>query len=162
MSRRRKFPHCPRRPVPRQLKIKIMLRQEGRCADCDTCLVIGSIVFDHRPPLALRDVCADPNDPNLLAAICTGCDRHKTRQDLKVIARFRRGAFTYNQYLALEQAGVLPRRLSSSTETLELRAIDGHQPRSLYETPVERAQAQWELEERGLGSWPPFSKMDLT
>jgi hypothetical protein len=141
--------------VPRQLKIKIMLRQEGRCADCDTCLVVGSIVFDHRPPLALRDVCADPNDPNLLAAICTGCDRHKTRQDLKVIARFRRGAFTYNQYLALERAGVLPRRLYSSPDTLD-------QPRSVYETPVEGAQRRWELEERGLGCWPPFSKMDLT
>jgi hypothetical protein len=66
---------------------------------------------------------------------------------LKVIARFRRGAFTHNQYLAPERAGVLPRRLSSSPETLELRSIDEH--RSHYETPVQRAQARWELEERG-------------
>jgi hypothetical protein len=64
--------------------------------------------------------------PDLFAAICTGCDRHRTRRAPKVIARFSRGAFTYNQYLALEQAGVLPRRLSSSPETFELRAIDSH------------------------------------
>jgi hypothetical protein len=47
---------------------------------------------------------------------------------------------------------VLPGRLSSSPQTLELRAIDGHQPRSIYETSVQRPQAQWELEERGLVS----------
>ena len=68
-----------------------MLRQEGRCADCGT-LMIDMFVFDHRPPLALRDVDANPNDPTLLAAICRPCNKRKTASDLRAIARARRAA----------------------------------------------------------------------
>jgi hypothetical protein len=60
-----------------------MLRQEGRCADCGTRLILGFFVFDHRPPLALRDHDDEPNDPARLAAICWTCDEQKTPRDMK-------------------------------------------------------------------------------
>jgi hypothetical protein len=83
-------PHCRRRALPRRLKAAIMLRQAERCADCGTLLIAGSIVFDHRPPLALRDVEADPNDPDLVAAICRPCNTSKTARDLRAIAQAKR------------------------------------------------------------------------
>ena len=52
--------------------------------------MIDMFVFDHRPPLALRDVDANPNDPALLAAICRPCNKRKTASDLRAIARARR------------------------------------------------------------------------
>jgi hypothetical protein len=75
----------------------LIRRQDGCCADCTIRLVDGSYVFDHRPPLALRDVHADANDPNLLAVICQDCNKAKTARDLKEIARFRRRGFTFYQ-----------------------------------------------------------------
>ena len=60
-----------------------MLRQEGRCADCRTRLIIGFFVFDHRPPLAMRDEGDEANDPDRLAAICWTCDEQKTPKDLR-------------------------------------------------------------------------------
>jgi 5-methylcytosine-specific restriction endonuclease McrA len=90
MHRRDRLPHCRRRPVPRWLKRDILERQSGRCADCSSCLTQGSLIYDHRPPLGLRPVSADPNDPELLAAICRACDRHKTSKDLREIARAKR------------------------------------------------------------------------
>jgi 5-methylcytosine-specific restriction endonuclease McrA len=83
-------PHCRRRAVPRRLKAVIVVRQGERCADCGTLLVAGLMVFDHRPPLALRDVAADPNDPDLLAAICRPCNTSKTARDLRAIAHAKR------------------------------------------------------------------------
>jgi 5-methylcytosine-specific restriction endonuclease McrA len=91
MQRSRSLPRCKRRTIPRRLKIKILLRQEGRCADCGTPM-IALCVFDHRPPLALRDIDANPNDPKLLAAICHPCNKRKTFRDLRAIARARRAA----------------------------------------------------------------------
>ena len=91
MQRPRSLPHCKRRAIPRRLKIKILLRQEGRCADCGAPM-IAMCVFDHRPPLALRDVGDNPNDPALLAAICHPCNKRKTVSDLRAIARARRAA----------------------------------------------------------------------
>ena len=87
MKRRRPFLSPERRSIPRRVRAEIMLRQEGRCADCRTRLIIGFFVFDHRPPLALRDEADDPNDPDRLAAICWTCDEQKTPKDLKAIAR---------------------------------------------------------------------------
>src|SRR4051794_18144150 len=57
-----------------------MLRQEGRCANRGTRLILGFFVFDHRPPLALRADEEDANDPDRLAAICWTCDQQKTPQ----------------------------------------------------------------------------------
>jgi 5-methylcytosine-specific restriction endonuclease McrA len=90
MRRRDWLPHCQRCPIPRWLKRHVLERQSGRCADCGSCLKQGSLIYDHRPPLALRPVSADPNAPELLAAICTACDRHKTPKDLREIALAKR------------------------------------------------------------------------
>ena len=54
-----------------------MLRQKGRCFDCGTRMMLGKIVFDHRPPLALRAKGDDANDPDRLVAICRTCDQTK-------------------------------------------------------------------------------------
>ena len=160
MPRSRKLPHCRRRTLPNRLKAEIILRQDGRCTDCGTRLVIGHFVFDHRPPLALRDVCADANHPELLAAICMSCDKQKTQQDLRDIARVKRRGFTYNQFLALERLNVVRRGPPSSTDMTRLKS--GEHPRTAHEVAVREAQERWEREERGLGSWPPFSRSDLT
>lgn len=85
--RDRPFPRCERRWLPGRLRAEIMLRQDGRCADCGTRLIMGFIVFDHRPPLAIRDANEDANDPARLAAICWTCNEQKTPRDLKEIAR---------------------------------------------------------------------------
>src|SRR3954454_20533671 len=86
MQRKHPFDCCERRVIPRRLRAEIMLRQDGRCADCGTRLIMGFFVFDHRPPLALREQADDPNDPERLAAICWICDQQKTSKDLKEIA----------------------------------------------------------------------------
>jgi hypothetical protein len=81
------------------LKVEIILRQMACCADCDRPLATGAFVFDHRPPLALREASDDPNDPERLAAICTACDQKKTSLDLRRIAQVKRRGLTYNQLL---------------------------------------------------------------
>ena len=63
MRRAKPFASCARAAIPRRTKVEILLRQHGRCADCGTRLDMERIVFDHRPPLALREPDADPNDP---------------------------------------------------------------------------------------------------
>src|SRR3954449_11864213 len=100
MRRKRPFAGCKRLWVSNRLRAEIMLRQEGRCADCGTRLILGSFVIDHRPPLALREKCEDPNDPDLLAAICSTCHRQKTPKDLKEIARTKRLATAHQDFLA--------------------------------------------------------------
>jgi len=197
----RRFSHCQRRTIPHRLKTEIILRQEARCADCATRLVMGSFVFDHRPPLAMRDVSADANDPDLIAAICTNCNKRKTPRDLEEIAHARRWGPTYSNVrlrqrsrevtlaVALPSDSVEPllrgHRASTSRRTynqaqsvqrlhqggsdaaLPAARIELHTQGHLHscspcEDVVRRAQERWDLEERGLGSWPPFSTMDLT
>src|SRR5918997_60859 len=87
LMRKRPFEICERKHLPQRLRAEIMLRQEGCCADCGTRLILGFFVFDHRPPLALRDKHEEANDPERLAAICLACDERKTPQDLKEIAK---------------------------------------------------------------------------
>ena len=98
MRRPKLLAGCARAAVPRRTKAEILLRQEGRCADCGTRLDVERIVFDHRPPLALRDPGEDPNDPDRLAAICTRCDRLKTSRDLIEIAKAKRLAADHAAY----------------------------------------------------------------
>ncbi len=88
--RKRPYEICQRKHLPQRLKAEIMLRQQGCCADCGTRLILGFFVFDHRPPLALRDSTADANDPDRLAAICWSCNELKTPKDLKEIAKSKR------------------------------------------------------------------------
>ena len=82
LPRSNKFPHCQRRTLPSRLKAMLIRRQDGCCADC-TIAVDRSYVFDHRPPLALREVHSDANDPNLLAVICQDCNKAKTVRDFR-------------------------------------------------------------------------------
>src|SRR5918993_5170574 len=106
--RRLSIPHCRRRATPWGLKLDIVLRQNGFCADCAGQLTAGALVFDHRPPLALREVWDDANDPERLAAICMPCNGQKTPPDLRQIARVKRHGFTYNELLERRRLGHAP------------------------------------------------------
>jgi len=167
---------------------------------------MGSFVFDHRPPHALRDALDDANDPERLAAICSKCDGWKTPRDLRDIARARRCGFIPRPSL---QTGNKPERPSCQPklnpispermaviELLRQRSrlpmSDGVAPGTAAEAPsaerrryerdtlrhsgvernaggqswsadvVRKAEECWAREAAGLGSWPPFSKSDLT
>ena len=88
-----------RRDLPALLRAQIMLRQNGRCFDCGTRLMLGRIVFDHRPPLALRKQGDDANDPDRLAAICRTCEKQKTPRDLQQIAKTNRLALDHQDFV---------------------------------------------------------------
>lgn len=107
---------CGRRHLPGRLKAEIMLRQEGCCADCGTRLILGFFVFDHRPPLALREAGDDANDPDRLAAICWTCNEQKTPRDLKEIARTKRLAEAHQEHLERQRTKVPGRRLPSRSQ----------------------------------------------
>jgi hypothetical protein len=93
-----------------------MMRQEGRCADCGTKLIIGFFVFDQRPPLTLREVGEDVNDPDRLSVICWTCDQQKTPKDLKEIARAKRLAEKHQDFLERQRDKVPGRRVPSRKE----------------------------------------------
>ena len=130
MIRKPALSRCERRFLPRRLRAEIMLRQEGRCADCGTRLIIGFFVFDHRPPLALRTEDADANDPDRLAAICWTCDQQKTPRDLKEIARAKRLANKHQNFLELQRDKVPGRRLPSRRQWEDLQKKLGQQARA--------------------------------
>src|SRR5215204_26029 len=121
MKRKRPFDRCERRWIPGRLRAEILLRQEGRCADCGTRLILGFFVFDHRPPLALRDQAEDPNDPVKLAAICWTCDQQKTPRDLKEIARSKRLAEAHQSFLERQRAKVPGRPVPSRRKWMEMQ-----------------------------------------
>jgi hypothetical protein len=125
MRRKRPFDRCERRWIPGQLRAAILLRQEGRCADCGTRLILGFFVFDHRPPLALRDQAEDANDPERLAAICWTCDQQKTPRDLTEIARAKRLAEKHQSFLDRQRGKVPGRRVPSRRQWNELQQILG-------------------------------------
>src|SRR3954454_21952911 len=125
MQRNHPFASCKRRWVPSRLRAEIMLRQEGRCADCGTRLILGCFVLDHRPPLALREECRDPNDPDRLAAICSPCDRQKTPKDLKEIARTKRLASAHQDFIVRTRDKVPGRRAPSRRQWEELERSVG-------------------------------------
>ena len=97
---RRKLGHksCDRRWLPKRLRAQIMLRQMGRCADCETRMILGKIVFGHRPALAMRAPGDDANDPDRMVAICKTCDQRKTPRDVKEIARAKRLAHDHQDF----------------------------------------------------------------
>ena len=113
---------CERRHLPARLKAEIMLRQEGCCADCGTRLILGFFVFDHRPPLALREAGDDANDPDRLAAICWTCNERKTPRDLMEIARAKRLAEKHQEHLERQSRKVPGRRLPSRNQWRRLQA----------------------------------------
>ena len=61
-------------------------------------MILGKIVVDHRPPLALRAKGDKANDPDRLVAICTVCDQRKTPRDIKDIARAKRLALNQQDF----------------------------------------------------------------
>jgi 5-methylcytosine-specific restriction endonuclease McrA len=136
MIRRAKpFASCAHAAILRRTKLEILLRQKGHCADCGTRLDVERIIFDHRPPLALRSPEEDPNDPEGLAAICPQCDRLKTSRDLAEIARTRRLALDRAEHETRMAAKVCGRpRLSRHAE----RALK----RYLSEDPTDRVRAE--------------------
>jgi hypothetical protein len=115
------FEHCQRQYLPQRLKAEIMLRQQGCCADCGTRLILGFFVFDHRPPLALRDKHEDANDPDRLAAICWTCDERKTPQDLRAIAKAKRLAESHQEHQERQRAKVPGRRLPSRKQWRQMQ-----------------------------------------
>ena len=146
MRRKPPFDRCERRRVPGRLRAEILLRQQGQCADCGTRLILGFFVFDHRPPLALREQDEDANDPERLAAICWTCDEQKTPRDLKEIARTKRLAEKHQDYLERQRAKVPGRRLPSRRQWAELQEALGHG------TAVDLAGPERSSDEENLGS----------
>jgi hypothetical protein len=71
MLRPNKLPRGNKRCLPHRLKAEIILRQNGRCADCGTRLIMGFFIFDLRPVPVL-------DETERLAAICWTCDQRKT------------------------------------------------------------------------------------
>jgi 5-methylcytosine-specific restriction endonuclease McrA len=120
--------------LPRRLKAEIILRQDGRCADCGTRLIMGFFVFDHRPPLALRAEDADANDPERLAAICWACDQQKTPRDLKEIARNDRVARKHQAFLERQREKQPGRPLPSPNQWRALKRFVG-EPLGTRATP---------------------------
>ena len=121
MQRRPTFQPCERLYVPALPRAKIMLRQNGRCFDCGTRLMLGRIVFDHRPPLALRKQGDDANDPDRLAAICRTCDKQKTPRDLKQIAKAKRLALDHQDFVERMHDKIPGRPVPSKSQWQKLR-----------------------------------------
>jgi 5-methylcytosine-specific restriction endonuclease McrA len=144
MRRKVPLPRCERRSLPRRLRAEIMLRQEGRCADCGTRLILGFFVFDHRPPLALREEKADANEPERLAAICWTCNQ----QNPPAISRRlpRRSASPRITRIsssgsALKCQGDAPLH-ESNGESFRRHLSSHHRPRKLIPNRIPRAGAR--------------------
>ena len=123
MQRNRFFPRAERQWIPGRIRAEIMLRQEGRCADCGTRLIIGFFVFDHRPPLALREPGDNVNDPDRLAAICWTCNEQKTPKDIKEIARAKRLADKHQDFLERQRDKVPGRKVPSRKQVEMLKRM---------------------------------------
>ena len=133
VRRKRPYEGCERRSIPARIRADIMLRQDGRCADCGTRLILGFFVFDHRPPLALREARDDANDPERLAAICWHCDQQKTPKDLAAIARTKRLALKHQDFLERQRDKVPGRRVPSRKEWERVQQWLGRKPRDSTE-----------------------------
>jgi hypothetical protein len=121
MRRKTTFHPCQRLYVPALLRARIMLSQNGRCFDCGTRLMLGRIVFDHRPPLALREPGDDANDPDRLAAICRACDKQKTPCDLRRIAKAKRLALDHQEFVERMRDKIPGRPVPSKGQWRKLR-----------------------------------------
>jgi 5-methylcytosine-specific restriction endonuclease McrA len=125
MQRKPPFRSCKRHSTPARLRAQIMLRQKGRCFDCETRMMLGKIVFDHRPPLALRAKGDNANDPDRLVAICTICDQRKKPRDIKEIARTKRLALNHQDFTDRMRDKVSGRPVPSKSQWQKLvRSIE--------------------------------------
>ena len=139
LRRPRPFASCARAAIPRRTKTQILTHQDGLCADCGARLDPERIVFDHRPPLALRETGDDPNDPDRLAAICLLCNRMKTGRDLVEIAKAKRLAANQASYQSrmAEKVCGRPRLTRRAERELKRHLGEGFQPRPSATTPTE-------------------------
>ena len=122
---KRAFRCCERRSLPKVLRAKIMLRQGGRCFDCGTRMRLGFLVFDHRPPLALRADTENANDPDRLVAICRTCDQQKTPRDMREIARTKRLALDHQGFVDRMRDKVPGRPVPSKSQWRKLQLSVG-------------------------------------
>ena len=146
MPRKPLFARCERQWVPGRVQAEILLRQEGRCADCGTRLILGFFVFDHRPPLALRDQGENANDPERLAAICWTCNEQKTPRDLKEIARTKRLAEKHQDHLERRAAKVPGRRLPSRRQWQEMQESLNPVRSAPRADPADRPESEADLD----------------
>jgi hypothetical protein len=84
-------------------------------------MMLGKIVFDHRPPLALRTEGDDANDPDRLVAICVVCHEQKTPRDIREIARTKRLALDHQEFIERMQDKVTGRPVPSKRQWQKLR-----------------------------------------
>jgi hypothetical protein len=125
MQRKLPFRSCKRHSLPPRLRAQIMLRQKGRCFDCGTRMMLGKIVFDHRPPLALRAEGENANDPDRLVAICRICDQQKTPRDSREITRTKRLALDHQDFINRMRDKVPGRSVPSKSQWKKLvRSIE--------------------------------------
>jgi hypothetical protein len=122
MQRKPLFRSCERRWLSHRLRAQIMLRQMGRCFDCGTRMMLGKIVFDHRPPLAIRSQGDDSNDPDRIVAICRICDERKTPRDMKEIARAKRLAQSHQDFVDRMRDKVPGRPVPSKSQWKKLQS----------------------------------------
>ena len=64
-------------PFPPRVRLRILLRQDGRCALCGQ-KIVGSFVCDHKVAL----INGGENRESNGQAICRGCDKTKTASDV--------------------------------------------------------------------------------
>ena len=83
-------------------------------------MILGKIVFDHRPPLALRAKGDNANDPDRLVAICTICNKRKTPRDIREIARAKRLAFNQQDFVERMRDKVPGRPVPSKSQWQKL------------------------------------------
>lgn len=87
-----------RKQIPSGVKVAIVARQEGRCAECGEALAGSQIHYDHRPPLSARewlphleDTLPGANDPAHLEAIHEKpCHAKRTAADATTRAKVNR------------------------------------------------------------------------
>jgi hypothetical protein len=79
-------------------------------------MMLGKIIFDHRPPLALRAEEDDANHPDRLVAICRTCDRQKTPRDIREISRTKRLAINHQGFISRMQDKVPGRPVPSNVQ----------------------------------------------
>lgn len=141
MQRKRILDRCERRWIPGRVRAEIILRQDGKCADCGTRLILGFFVFDHRPPLALREEGDEANDPERLAAICSTCNDLKTPRDLKEIARAKRLALGHQDFLERQRDKAPGRRAPSPSQWKKLERSMGL--RNVPQAPAD-PEGEWD------------------
>jgi hypothetical protein len=83
-------------------------------------MILGKIVFDHRPPLAIRAPGDDANDPDRMVAVCKRCDQRKTPRDVKEIARTKRLAHDHQNFAERMRDKVAGRPVPSKSQWKKL------------------------------------------